>query len=250
MIGKGFDARGMPKIQPVDLQAILEGVEVRLAAVAQRCIARKARAHEHARARAQQHDRRLVADLHARAADVCHPSAQVRSLRALLIVEVAAAITHLIVEVVQPLHLRLADVAAARLDQLRCLPVLALSVCLCTRLGFGRDERGQEALPAYAGTRELHFIGLAALALDQVAVGARELFLLHAIGMGQASRRHQQTCALVLAELRQARAVCDQLFEQAHAGFETVRVDHHRLREFGADSVARLVPKTQRATGP
>src|SRR5689334_3588821 len=192
-----FDTRRMAEIDSVDLEAIAEALEVRLARVAKRGVTRKARAHDDPRTRAKKENRRLVADLHARAADECHATAEIRALGALAVVEVAALGAHLVVEEVDARARRLAHVANARLGELRRVPRRLVRVGVRVS-GIRERERhrsdvdGFETLPPNARSRELGFVGGAALALLLLAESAGEDALLGALGTRQAPRGGEQ----------------------------------------------------------
>jgi hypothetical protein len=83
VLREGLDAGRVAQVEPVDLEALAEVVEVGLAGEAHCGVTREARGHDHPRAGAQQLDGRLVADLHARPGDERHAAAQVGGLRAL-----------------------------------------------------------------------------------------------------------------------------------------------------------------------
>ncbi len=96
-----LDAGGVPQVEAVDVQPMRPRREVGLSRVALRRVLRKAGGRDHPRARAQQHQRRLIADLHARAGDQRDLPGQRRPLGALRVVEVRARAAHRVVEEVQ-----------------------------------------------------------------------------------------------------------------------------------------------------
>ena len=115
--GEGLDAGCVAQIEAVHLQAVTPVSEVGLACVASRRVARETRGHDQLRARAQEHDAGLVADLDARSGDQRDATGKVCRLRTLGEVEVTAAAAHRVVEEVQLAIVSLADVAGARLAQ-------------------------------------------------------------------------------------------------------------------------------------
>ena len=72
---EGLDARRVPQVDAVDGETIAPRGEVGLARVALRGIVRKARRGDDTRAGTQQHDRRVIADLDARAGHERHAPA-------------------------------------------------------------------------------------------------------------------------------------------------------------------------------
>ena len=78
-----LDARRVPQVEPEDLEPVAPVVEVRLARVPGRGVAREARRDDQLRARAQQLDPGLVADLHAPAGEQRDAAAQIGGLGAL-----------------------------------------------------------------------------------------------------------------------------------------------------------------------
>ena len=113
-----LDARRVAQVEPEDLEPVAPVLEVRLARVPRRRVAREARRHDQLRARAQQLDPGLVADLHAPAGEQRDAAAQVGRLRPLREVEVAAVRAELVVERMHARVELLADVAVLRLDEL------------------------------------------------------------------------------------------------------------------------------------
>ena len=95
-----LDARRVAQVEAEDLEAIAPLVEVRLARVAHRRIAREARGDDDVGAAAQQLEAGLVADLDAPAGEQRDPAAQIGELGALGEVERRAGRAQLIVEVV------------------------------------------------------------------------------------------------------------------------------------------------------
>src|SRR5581483_4213883 len=106
-----LDARRVTEVDAVDREAIAPLREVGLARVAIGGVPREARRHDYACAGAEEHDRRLIPDLDARAGDQRHASAEVRRLVTLRPVELRARRAHRVVEEVDASKLRLADVA-------------------------------------------------------------------------------------------------------------------------------------------
>ena len=120
-LAEELDARRVAQVDAVDREPVLPVREVRLARVARRRVAREARAGDHAAACAEQEDGGLIADLHAGAGDERHAPPQIDGRAAPREVLVATGAAQLIVERVEPSVGRLADVALARLRQLRTL---------------------------------------------------------------------------------------------------------------------------------
>ena len=116
-----LDARRMTQIKAVDLQAAAKLGVVRLPRVALHRVDRKACRDDQLRTRAQQLERGLKSDLHARAGDQCDASAQIGGLRALGVIEIAALAAHRVVVAVHPHEGALADVARAASFELRPL---------------------------------------------------------------------------------------------------------------------------------
>jgi len=146
-----LDARGVAQVHPVDGEPVPPGREVRLARVTRRRVAREPGAGHDPAAGAQEQQGGLVADLHAGAGDQRHAPAQVRRRRPARAVLVAAGAAQLIVERVEPPVGRLADVALARLGQLR--PLLLRRRGARSRPGCG--ERGPPRRRVGARRRQL-----------------------------------------------------------------------------------------------
>ena len=124
MRAEGLDARRVAQVEPEDLEPVAPLVEVGLLRVAVRGIAREAGGDDQLRARPQQLDPRLVADLHAPAGEQRDAAREVGGLRALGVVEVAARRAQLVVERMDVAVEPLADVAVLRLDDLAELGIV------------------------------------------------------------------------------------------------------------------------------
>src|SRR5262249_21928636 len=83
-------ARRVPEIDAVDREPGAPLTEIRLARIASRGVAGKPRGGDDVRAGAEEHDRGLVADLHARSGDQTDAAGEVRRLMPLRPVEVCA----------------------------------------------------------------------------------------------------------------------------------------------------------------
>ena len=111
VVGECLDARRVAQVEAEDLETIAPVGEVGLGGVASRSVAGKAGDDDQRRAAAQQLDACLVADLHAAAGEQGHRAGQVGEFGPLREVELGAARTELVVEVVDLAVVRLADVA-------------------------------------------------------------------------------------------------------------------------------------------
>ena len=112
---------GVAQIKPEDLEAVSPVGEVGLGGVASGGVPGESGRHDQVRARAQQLDPGLVADLHPPTGQERDPPAQVRRLGALGEVEVAARRAELVVEVMDLGVGLLADVAGKVLGELGSL---------------------------------------------------------------------------------------------------------------------------------
>ena len=170
------------------------------------------------RAGAQQLERRLVADLDARAGDQRVLAAQVGALFALGVVEVAAGLAHRIVVAV---HLReglLADVAVAFLVEARPL----IGVVRLRRLEPQRREQRGAALDAQPCLLDR----LAILFLRGFPLGApkslRHPHEIVALGLCDEPGERQQLAPLLLGEAREVRAIRLDGPQNPHAGAQLV----------------------------
>jgi hypothetical protein len=128
------DARRVPQVETPHLQPVAPVGEVRLACVARSGVLRKTRRHDDVAAVAQQQDRAVVPDLHARARHQRHAPRQIKAGAAPRMVHITAVRAQLIVEEMKVRIARLADVADARLVQRGARAPLSL-------LGFFRRRR-------------------------------------------------------------------------------------------------------------
>ena len=124
VVAERLDARRVPQVEPEDLEPVAPDVEVLLARIPRRGVPREARRDDQLRARPQQLDPGLVADLHAPAGEQRDPAAQVGGLGALAEVELGARRAHLVVERVDLDVELLADVAVLLLEHLAELGVV------------------------------------------------------------------------------------------------------------------------------
>ena len=143
----------MAEVDAVDGEAVAPFLEVGLARVAARGVVREARGDDHARAGTETHDRRVVADLHARAREKRDAAAQVGGLVPLRPVELGARLAHRVVEEVDARERALADVALPRL-----VPPLGVREVLARRHGGNRHGDRAFAGPhaQRAGVEEGH----------------------------------------------------------------------------------------------
>ena len=117
LVAERLDARRVAQIEAENFQPIAPVVEIRFLRVTRRRVARKARRHDQARARAQQLDAGLIADLDASAGQQRDASAQIRRLGALGEIELRARRAQLVVEMMDRRILLLADIAMLRLGR-------------------------------------------------------------------------------------------------------------------------------------
>ena len=110
-VAEGFHAGRVAQVQAEDLETVAPFAEVRLLGITRGRVTRKARGDDQVRARAQQLEPGLVADLDASAGEQGDAPAQVGQFGALAEVELGAGRAQLVVEVVDELVLLLADVA-------------------------------------------------------------------------------------------------------------------------------------------
>ena len=201
-----LDAWRVPQIEAEDLQAIAPRLEVGFAGVACRGVAREPRGDDQVRARPQQLQSGLVADLDASAGQQRHASPQVGQLRPLRKVQVAARRTQPVVEVMDDGEVLLADVAVLRRQR-------GLRLDVGRREDIGRrehrlaSERADARLTPHpiVTTRDRRF----SLADDRLHHhAARAGIRVVDIGHGLA-----QTDAVVLAHQRQQPAIGGELLE-------------------------------------
>ena len=218
-VAERLDARRVAQIEAEDLEPVGPRVEVGLARVAHRRVARKARGHDQVRAGAQQLEAGLVTDLDPPAGEQRDAAAKVRRLFALGEVEIAASRAELVVEGVQRLEVLLAGVAVPRLEKDPGSGIagagrgtgrgfeLAVTVAVdILRHETGRRKdigRGHRRLAAQlADSRSMeetlvpaHLLGaaLARRRLHQPPAGTR-------VGMGDLPRRPQQSLAIFLRD--------------------------------------------------
>ena len=131
---EGLDAGRVAHVQSEDFEAMPPLAEIRFLRVALGRIAREARGDDQPRARAQQLEARLIADLHASAGQQRDAAAQVRQFGSLVEIELRARRTHLIVEMVDHRELLLADVAMLRIGRFRA----SCSRSRCSKSGGGK----------------------------------------------------------------------------------------------------------------
>jgi len=152
-VAKALERLEVAQVEPEDLQVGRPAVKVGQRREARRRIHREAGRRQDARAAPQQLERRLKANLDARASEEHDAASQVGGLQPLRLVERRAAGAEGAVQVVQPPVPHLADVARAEMEQL-ALPVrLAAAAREEARLGrssvgctlFGRLFRARLA---------------------------------------------------------------------------------------------------------
>ena len=142
-----LDARRVAQVEAEDLEPMPPVPEIRLARVALRSIARKPGGHDELRARTQQLQPGLVADLHPPAGEERHAAAQVGELRSLCKVQLGARRAQLVVEMMDERVFLLADVAELRLLR-RTRFRLVLEVVSLESLGREHVRRGEHRLPS------------------------------------------------------------------------------------------------------
>ena len=139
---ESVDARGVAQVEPEHLEPVTPLAEVGLARVPGGAVTREASRDDQVRARAEQLDPGLVADLHAPAGQESDASREVCDLAALREVEVAALAAELVVERVHLDVVPLADITVLRLDHLAQLGLGFLLGELGRRLVVRRREDG------------------------------------------------------------------------------------------------------------
>jgi hypothetical protein len=119
--GEDVDARRMPQVEPVDLQAFTERREIGLLRVAVRGVHGKSSGDDDVRTGPQQFERCLKADLYPSTRHQSNVARQIGRLLALGVVELAARVAEGIVIAVHPCERLLANVASALLAKLGSL---------------------------------------------------------------------------------------------------------------------------------
>src|SRR5258706_14475502 len=113
-LAERFDARRMPEIEAVDLEAVGPLIEIVLASVASRRVARKSRRDDQAGAGAKELDARLIADFHASTGQQGNATTQVRELSAFREILIGAGDAQAVVEMVDRREFLFADITLAR----------------------------------------------------------------------------------------------------------------------------------------
>ena len=142
LAAEGFHARRMAEIQAVDVQPIAPLAEVRLLRVARGRIAGEPGRDDQVRARSQELEAGLVADLHATAGQQRDAPAQIGQLGALREIEVTARRAQPVVEMMNGRVLLLADVAMLRVGR---LPPVAVDVARAARQARGLSAETRAA---------------------------------------------------------------------------------------------------------
>src|SRR5690606_25897943 len=117
VLTEGLDARRMAQVEAEDLEPILPLLEIRFGGVARGRVTGKPGRDDQVRARPQQLQAGLIADLHAAAGQQCDAPAQIGELRPLAEIEPGALGTELVVKVVNLAVLLLADIAVTLLSR-------------------------------------------------------------------------------------------------------------------------------------
>jgi hypothetical protein len=213
-----LDARRVPLIEAVNLQAGAERRIVGFLRIPLHRIDREARGRHHVRARPQELERGLESDLHASARDQREASAQVGRLLALGVVEIAAFAAHRVVIAMHRHERPLAHIAGAALAELRAI---------VRRFRLGRREpqrrvgRGS-ALNAQSGLLD----DAAVVRFRRFAVGApKRLRHPHEIlpfGFRDESGEHDELAPLLLRQTREVRAIGLDGTQYAQAGTHLV----------------------------
>ena len=214
-----LDARRVAQVEAVELEALAPLREVGLGGVAARGVAGKARGGDHAGARAEHLQRGLVTDLQTRAGDDRDAPVEPRGLRALLPVERGARRAHRVVEEVHAAERDFADVAIARLEELRAAGCRLVVRAIDHRLARRREQRCPLS-GADAGRED--DARVVSLLLDAIATAQRlrEANALVLVGPGDAPRRLEQRAAHAFVDARQHAAVVGDGAEHAQRGGE------------------------------
>ena len=231
---KRLDARRVAQVEAEDLQPVAPLVEVRLLRVAVRRVARESRRDDQLRARAQQLDPRLVADLHAPAGEQRDAARQVGGLRALAVVEVGARRAQLVVERMDVAVVLLADVAVLRLDHLAELGIVVHVGLLELRRREDVRRREHRLLAQHPdpGLRE-H--ALVALELRRLLLALHRLAPLapgDEVGIEDVPGRREQPGPLLLRQRREQAAVANDRLQQLRGCLQL-------LGDFVGDAILR-----------
>ena len=191
--------------------------EIGLRGITRRRVARETRGDDEMRARAQQLQAGLIADLHAPAGQQRHAAGQVRRLRPLREIQLRAGGTELVVEMMDRLIVLLADVAVPRLRQ---HPRLVAPVGSEQKVVRRREHR----LPAQLADpgRGEHLLRLLRQRrLAQPRAGLHQPPPRPRIGIRHHPRRVKKPLPLLRRQLRQQPAILvdrlEQLRRRAHA---------------------------------
>jgi hypothetical protein len=224
-----LDARCVPQIEAEDLQPLAKLREIRLLRVAARGVDGKARRDDDVRAGTQQFQRRLIADLYARAGDDGVMAREIGSLLALRVVEVPARLAERVVVAVQLRERLLADVARKLALQLGTL-VQALG---SRRLEPQRRINRRAALNAHERRVDeppiVRFRGFALGAPE----GFRHSHEIVALGFGDEAGERQQLAALLARQAGQVGAIGFDRAQHAHARLDVVVGELGRRRRIG-----------------
>src|SRR5437667_249828 len=212
------DAGRGAEVEHVEREPVAPLAQIRLACIAPGGGAGKARGGDHARTGAKEHDRGLVADLHARAGRERDSTGDVGRLMSLRPVQVGARRAHRVVEEVDAIEGDLAHVTLARLVQL-----------LVARLpGRGRGGRARERRRVDGGATEdarpgaLEDRGVVASPVVAFAPpeGARDRPLRELVGPGDLPGGRNEPASQDLVDGREARGIERDGFQELDAAAE------------------------------